>query len=220
MGPRVRVWSREISESFERSEIVEAFEAGTVVILDEAIEELIAIGMGSEQPVCDAALVLAADRIRNSAIEALNEAIGLRPVGSGEAVLNAFACAKSIERMLARGFVVRLVFLVDGEAVGELGAIVGENGMHRMREVGQEALQESFRSLGIPLRMNLHVDVACDPIDGDEGVAFAPLQRGQMLEIDVDEADGCLLENTDRRLVRLGALAQAVALQAAMDGAA
>ncbi len=77
-----------------------------------------------------------------------------------------------------------------------------------------------FRSLGIPFRMNLYVDVAYDPIDGDEGVAFAPLQRGQMLEIDVDEADSCVLENTDRRLVRLAALAQAVTLQAAMDGAA
>ncbi len=43
-----RVWSREISEGFERGEIVEAFETGTVVILDEAVEELIAIQVGAE----------------------------------------------------------------------------------------------------------------------------------------------------------------------------
>jgi hypothetical protein len=41
-----------------------------------------------------------------------------------------------------------------------------------------------------------------------------------MLEVDMDEADGGVLEHADGRLVRLGALAQAVALQAAMDGAA
>jgi hypothetical protein len=174
----------------------------------------------SEQPARDAALGLAPDGIRDAAIEALNEAIGLRPVGSGEAVLNALACAKLIEWMLARGLVGRLVLLVDGEAVGELGAIVGENGVHRMREVGQEALQEPFRRLGIPLWMKLHVDVACDSIDGDEGVVFAPLQRRQVLEIDVDEANGRLLENTDSRLVRFRAPAQAVPLQTTMNGAA
>jgi hypothetical protein len=209
-----------IGKGFQGSEVVEAFEAGTIVILDEAIEELIAIGMGSEQPVGDAALGLAADCIDNSAIEAFDESIGLRAVGPGEAVLDAMACTKQIERMLAGGFVDRLVLLVDGETVGELGAIVGENSMHRMREVGQEALEEPFRSLRIPLWMDLQVDIACGAVDGDEGVAFAPLQRGQVLEIDMDEADGGLLENTDGRLVRLRALAQAVALQAAMDGAA
>ena len=46
--------------------------------------------------------------------------------------------------------------------------------------------------------------LAENPVDGDEGVAFAPLQRRQMLEIDVNEADNCLLEDTDRRLVRFG----------------
>jgi hypothetical protein len=45
MGPCFRVWSREISEYFERGEIVEAFEAGSVVVIDEALEESIAVWM-------------------------------------------------------------------------------------------------------------------------------------------------------------------------------
>ena len=65
--------------------------------------------------------------------------------------------------------------------------------------MGEEALEEAGRGLGIPLRMDLQIDVARGPIDRDEGVALAFLQGRQMLEIDVDEADGGLLEDTDRR---------------------
>jgi hypothetical protein len=43
MGPCVRVWSREISECFDWGEIVEAFEASSIVIIDETREEGIAV---------------------------------------------------------------------------------------------------------------------------------------------------------------------------------
>ena len=68
--------------------------------------------------------------------------------------------------------------------------------------------------------MDLQIDVARGAIDGDEGVAFPPLQRGQMLEIDVDKSHRGLLEDADSGLVRFSSLAEAMALETAMDGAA
>ena len=220
MGPRVRVWSREIGESLQRSEVVEAFEAGSIVIRDEALEEGVAVLMGSEQPARAPALGLAADGVDDATVEAFDEAVGLRPIGPGEAVLDAAFCAKPIERMAAGWPVLWLVFHIDGEAVGELGAIVGEDGVNGMREVGEEALQEAGRGIRIPLGVDLQIDIACRAIDGDEGVAFVPLEGWQVLEVNMDKSDGGLLEDADSRLVRFRSLAQAVALEAAMDGAA
>ena len=42
--PRLRVWSRGISEGLKRSQVVEAFESGSIVVVDEAEEEGIAPG--------------------------------------------------------------------------------------------------------------------------------------------------------------------------------
>ena len=39
MGPRLRVWSREIVEGLERSQVAKALEAGSIVVVDEPIEE-------------------------------------------------------------------------------------------------------------------------------------------------------------------------------------
>ena len=89
-----------------------------------------------------------------------------------------------------------------------------------MREVGEEALEEPGRGVGVALGMDFEIDVARGAIDGDEGIALTPFQRRQMFEIDVDEPDRGLLEDADRRLVRLGTMAQAMALEAAMGGAA
>jgi hypothetical protein len=52
--PRFRVWSRGIVERLERRQVAETLEAGSIVVVDEAVEEGIAIGMGMEQPVSDA----------------------------------------------------------------------------------------------------------------------------------------------------------------------
>ena len=53
----------------------------------------------------------------------------------------------------------RLALHVDGEAIGELGAIVGQDGMNLVREVGQEALEEGRCRLAIPPGMDLDIDV-------------------------------------------------------------
>src|SRR3979409_813291 len=113
-------------------------------------------------------------------------------------MINLTPGADAIEGMSAGRSIARLCLHVDSEAVGELAAIVGQNGVNAMRELGEEAFEECCSGFGIAPGMNLQIDVACSPSDGDEGVALSPLQGGQVLEIDMDEADGGLLEGADR----------------------
>src|SRR5262245_50014683 len=220
MGPRFRVWSRRIVERLERRQVAETLEAGSIVVVDEAIEEGIAVSVRDEQAVSDAAFGLATDSFDQSTIEALDHAIGLRAIGSGEAVIDLMAGADTIEGMPTGRPIMGLAFHVDGEAIGELTPIVGQDRMHWMREVSQEAFEESLRGHGITLGMDLEIDVAGGAVDGDEGIALAPLQGRKVLQIDMNKADGRLVEGADRRLIGLGALAETVPDQAAMDGAA
>ena len=92
--------------------------------------------------------------------------------------------------------------------------------MDAMREVTEEAFEESGSGVGIAFGMDFQIDVAGGAIDGDEGVTLALLQGRQMLEIDVKEADGGLFEDADRELVGFRPLVEVVALETAMDGAA
>ncbi|WOH67882.1 hypothetical protein RX331_09220 [Bradyrhizobium sp. BWA-3-5] len=81
-APRVRVRSRVIGKQrFDGSAVAEAFEAGPIVIGDEPTEEGIAIGLAGKEPVGVAALWFAADSFGDAAVEAFDEAVGLRPVG-------------------------------------------------------------------------------------------------------------------------------------------
>jgi len=86
-----------------------------------------------------------------------------------------------IEGMATGGLIPRLVLHIDGEAVGELATVVGQNGMNAVREVGQEPIEESRGGVAIALWMNLQIDVPGGAIDGDEGITLAPLQRRQCL---------------------------------------
>ena len=218
--PCERVRSREIGESLQRRVVAEAFEAGSIVVGDEAVEEGIAIGVAGEGAACAAAFGLAADGFGDASVEALDEAVGLRTVRSGQAVVDVVAGAEEIERVVAGRLSRRLVLHVDGEAVGELCAVVGQDGVHRVREVGQEPLEEAGRGLGIALWVDFDIDVAGGAVDGDEGIALPPLQGRQMLQVDVDEADRGVFKDADAGLVRLLAMADAVALEATMDGTA
>ena len=218
--PRERVWSREIDEGFARSLVAEAFEAGSIVIVDKPMEEGIAIGLIDEGSVSDAPLRLSANSFCNAPVEPLYEAIGLWSVRPGQPVINFALCADEIERMLTGWPIVRLVLHIDGKAIGELAAIVGQDGVHRMREVVQEALEEAGRGVGIASGMDLDIDVASGAIDRHEGIGLAPLQSRQVLEVDVDEANSRLLEGAALGLVRFGFPADAVTLQATVDGTA
>src|SRR5216683_2139135 len=51
LGPRLRVWSRRIGERLERRDVAETFEAGSIVVVHEAVEESIAVGVGDKEAV-------------------------------------------------------------------------------------------------------------------------------------------------------------------------
>jgi len=69
--------------------------------VDEAKQEGVAFGLRGEQPVRGAPLGLAADRLDDAAIEAFNQAIGLRAVGPREAVVDLVGRAEAIEGLPA-----------------------------------------------------------------------------------------------------------------------
>src|SRR5690349_9501662 len=220
MGPRLRVRSRGIVECLARCQVAEAFEAGEIVVVDEAMEEGIAIGMRGKAAMGDATFRLPADGFGDAPVEAFGETIGLGPVRSGEAVVDLALGAETIEGMSAGRSVVPLVLHVDSEAIGELTAIVGEDRMNAMWKVGEEAFEEAGGSVGIAPGMDLQINVAGRPIDGHKGIAFASFQGRQMLEIDMNEADGRLFEDTDRRLAGHGPFTQPMPLETAVGGAA
>src|ERR1700752_4710102 len=118
------------------------------------------------------------------------------------------------------GSIFRLVHHVDGEAVSELAAVVGQDGMDVMREVGEEPLEEAGGGLAIAVGMDFQVDVTGCAIDGHKSVALALLQSWQMLQIDMNEANACLFEHAHCWLVGLGPTIEAVAHEAAVDGTA
>ena len=89
MGPRLRVWSRGISEGLDRRQVVETLEPGSIVVVHEAIEEGVTIGMRAKVSMRDAAFGLSSDGFYDAAIEAFDEAIGLRPIGSSETMVDA-----------------------------------------------------------------------------------------------------------------------------------
>ncbi|MGY3583569.1 hypothetical protein ACVIF9_002246 [Bradyrhizobium sp. USDA 4350] len=87
MGPCFRVWSRVIGEGLHWGQVAEAFEASSVVVVDELGDEGVPIGMVDEGAPCTAALLFAANGFGDTAVEAFNETVGLRVVGpwSGDA---------------------------------------------------------------------------------------------------------------------------------------
>ena len=220
LGPRVRVRSRRIVECLAWRQVAETFEAGAIVVVNEAIKEGIAVDMRGEAAMGNATFRLTAHGVSDPAVEAFDEAVGLRPVGSSETVVDLALGAEAIEGMLTGWSIVGLVPHVDGKAISELTAIVGKDGMNPMWKVGEEAFEESGGGFGIPPGMDLQVDVAGRPIDGDKSVALASFQGRQVLEIDVNEADCRLFKDPDRRLTRRGPLAQSMPLETAVGGTA
>ena len=121
-------------------QIAETFETGVIVIVDEAIEEGISVGMRCEAAMSDAAFRLPTHGVSDAAVEAFDEAVGLRPVGSSETVVDLALGAEAIEGMLT-GWIVGLVPHVDGKAISELTAIVGEDGMNPMWKWARKRLR-------------------------------------------------------------------------------
>ena len=121
------------------SEVTETLETCSIVVADEAVEEGISIGVRDEEAMSGSALWLSTDGFDDATVEAFDQAVGLRPIGFGQAVVDVVFGADAIEGMAAGGSIARLVLHVDGKAVCELAAVVGQDGMQAMREVSDEA---------------------------------------------------------------------------------
>ena len=129
----------------------------------------------------------ASQGIGDAAVKALDHAVGLRAEGAGEPMADAVAQAEAVDGMAAGRFVGGLALHVDGEAVGELAAVVGEECVDRIGEVDEEAIEEGSGGGAVAAAMDLKIDVAGGAVDGDEGVALLPAQCREVLHIDMDE---------------------------------
>jgi hypothetical protein len=85
----------------------------------------------------------------DAAVEALHHAVGLRVEGLGELVLDALGGADLVEGVAFEGLTFGLADHIDGEAIGELGAIIGEDGVDGMAEGFQEAFEAGGDGRGI-----------------------------------------------------------------------
>ncbi|NJM34263.1 MAG: IS630 family transposase [Rhodomicrobium sp.] len=117
--PRAGVWSREVGQGLFWGLILEAFESGVIIVMNEAGEEGIAISVIGEQAIGDAPLPLAADSLCDTAVEALDHAIGAWGEGLGKAVLDAGLGANLVEGMPAGGFAFRLALHACPRADGD-----------------------------------------------------------------------------------------------------
>ncbi len=73
-----------------------------------------------------------------------------------------FRQGHAIEGVSAGRPIVRLVLHVDGEAIGELAAIVGEDGVNAMREVAEEAFEEAGG--GVTIAPGMDQQCCCLPL--------------------------------------------------------
>ena len=103
--------------------------------------------------------------------------------------------------------------------VGEVGAVVGEHGVDLVGHGRDEATKEVARDTPRCLLVQLDKGELGRAVDGDEEVELA-LLGPDLGNVDVEEADRVALEPGALRLVavRVGQPADAVALQAAVQG--
>jgi hypothetical protein len=118
LDPRFRVVPREFSEEFGGCGVVEAPQAGAIVIGNEGVEIGVAFGMVGEAAM-GAQYRSAVEMLAEAAVDA----VGLR-------------------------LVVRLGLFVGGKAIGELGAVIGQRGMNGEREAVEKALEKPGRGIG------------------------------------------------------------------------
>ncbi len=214
--------SREFSEELGGCLVVEASQAGAIVVGNEGVEVGVAFGMVEKAAVMSGAVLRhSAEMLAKAAVEAFDHTVGLRPEGLGEAVDDGALGADAVEGMVARGFVLGFSLFVDGEAVGELGAVVGQDGVDLERKTVEEAREETGRGGGPAIGENFETDKAGGTVDRDIGVAAPAIEWRQVFDIDVDEAGrGIGVESDGRRRLRGEAGRQAVPLQAAVNAAA
>ena len=176
IGPGFRVVSREFSEEIGRSLVVKTSQTGAIVVGDEGVEVGIAFGMAEKATMVGGAVLRhPGEMLAEAAVEALDHAVGLRPEGLGESVGDGARSAGAIERVLAGGPVVGFGFLVDGEAVGEPGAVVGQDGVDLERETVAEAGEESGGGGGPAIGQDFEIDKAGGAVDRDPSLRWGRL---------------------------------------------
>ena len=174
------------------------------------VVEAIPAGVGA---VCR----MASQDLGEAAVEALDHAVGLGPVGPGELVSDVVALAGLVEGMGA-GSLIALSPARVAEAVGELRAIVGQDGVDGVAEGLQEALQAGGDGWAAAVLDDLHIDEAGRALDGHEDVSRQAPQARQVLQIDMDIAEGLGLEALGGLPGVLRSARHAPALEAAMQG--
>ncbi|MGC2202174.1 MAG: hypothetical protein WA633_18810 [Stellaceae bacterium] len=172
--------SREFSEELGGCLVVEASQAGAIVVGDEGVEAGVAFGMVEKAAVMSGAVLRhSAEMLAKAAVEGFDHTVGLRPEGLGEAVDDGALDADAVEGMVARGFVLGFSLFVDGEAVGELGAVVDQDGVDRERKVVEEARQKTGGAVGPAVGKDFEIDKAGGAVDGDIGIAAPAAQWRQ-----------------------------------------
>ena len=156
MGPCLRVVSRQVVEELGGGFVAEGSQSGAIVVIDEGVDEGVALGVVGEAVFAGVGGVagVAVKGFGEAAIEAFGHAVGLRPVGSGEFVAHAVVLADLVEGVGA-GAAVAAVPAGGAEAVGELTAVVGEDGVDGVAEGLEEALQAELSrqaAMVLPLR--------------------------------------------------------------------
>ncbi len=81
------------------------------------------------------------------------------------------------------GLSVRFVFLVDDEAVGEFGAIIGQHGVDGEREAVEEALEKTRCGLGPTIGQGSRGRRSGGAVDRDIGVTAAAVERRQIFDV-------------------------------------
>src|SRR5260370_35092625 len=166
-----RVVSGEISESFQRSAVAETTQSGSVVVVDEGEDVVVAGGTGWEGLVMPCGVVRdALEVLGEAAVETLDHAVGLRPEGAGEPVRDVVAGAEAIEGVAAGRAIGGFALFVDGKAVGPFAAVVREKGVYFEREGAEEALEEGSGEGCLAPLVDLEVDGGGGAIDGDKGI--------------------------------------------------
>ena len=96
--------------------------------------------------------------------------------------------ADAVKGVIAGRFVVRLGLFVDGEAIGELGTVVGQHGVDFELEALEEAGEKAGGGVGPAIGEDFQVEKAGGAVDRDVGVTAAAVERRQVLDVDVNEA--------------------------------
>jgi hypothetical protein len=142
------------------------------VVGDEGVEAGISFGMAEKAAVVGGAVLRHPGKmLAEAAVEALDHAVGLRPEGLGEPVGDGARGADPVEGVVARGSVLGFRLLGDGEAVGELGAVVGQDGVDLKRETGGESGGGGGPAIGEDFEM----DQAGGAVDGDPSLRWGRL---------------------------------------------